>query len=81
MAINSQKTFLTTAVMLIGNILLYYVAAYNGIKPSDYFAFNVAFGVIMGAFNALAATSLLIAQINPMLSMIEPILSLRGISS
>ena len=72
---NSQKTFLTTAVMLIGNILLYYVAAYNGIKPSDYFAFNVAFGVIMGAFNALTSASLQIAQINPMLSMIEPILT------
>ena len=73
--ITAPKTFLTALVMLTGNILLYYIAANALIKPSDYFAFNVGFGVIVGAFNALSYASIHMAQISPMLSMIEPILT------
>ncbi len=72
---NAPRTFLTALIMLTGNILLYYIAANALIKPSDYFAFNVGFGVIVGAFNALSSASIQMAQISPMLSMIEPILT------
>ena len=72
---DSQRTFLTVALMLTGNLVFYYTAASNGITPSDYFAFNAGFGMIIGAFNSLASASLKIAQLNPMLSMIEPVLT------
>ena len=71
----NNKTFLTTAVLLFGNILLYYIAVKNEIKPNDYFAFNIGFGLIMGSFNYLVSVSLQISQIPPMLSMLEPILT------
>ena len=73
-AFTTPKTFLTAAVTLAGNILLYYIAVRTSIKPSSYFAFNVGFGVIMGALNVLSSASLQMAQISPMLSMIAPIL-------
>ena len=73
-AFTTPNTFLTAAVRLIGNILLYYIAVQASIKPGNYFAFNVGFGLIMGAFNVLSSASLQMAQISPMLSMIEPIL-------
>ncbi|MBQ7069581.1 MAG: ATP-binding cassette domain-containing protein [Synergistaceae bacterium] len=71
----NNKTFLTTAVLLFGNILLYYIAVKNEIKPNYYFAFNIGFGLIMGSFNYLVSVSLQISQIPPMLSMLEPILT------
>lgn len=71
----SPQTFLTALVFLIGNIFIYYVAARNGIKQNDYFAFNMVFGIIMGTFNALTSASKEIAQISPILSMLEPILT------
>lgn len=70
-----QRTFLSIAVMLAGNLMFYYTAASNGMIPSDYFAFNAAFGMIIAAFNLMAANALKIAQLNPMLSMIEPVLT------
>lgn len=72
---NVPETFLTAAVILTGNIVLYDTAIECAIRPSDYFAFNVGLGLIMGAFNSLASISLQMAQIPPMLSMIEPILT------
>ena len=74
-AMTAQKTFLTALVILTGNILLYYIAARYSIRPSDYFAFNAGFGLIMGVFSVLSSTSMQMAQISPMLSMIEPILN------
>lgn len=72
---DSQKTFLTVAVMLAGNLMFYYTAASNGMTPSDYFAFNAAFAMIITAFNSMVAASLMIAQLTPMMSMIEPVLT------
>ncbi len=68
------ESVITTAISLLGTILLYYLAAENGITVSDYFAFNVSFGLVMGAFSALSGIATNVASIKPILEMGEPIL-------
>lgn len=65
---------ITLGVSLAGTILLYYIAVKSAVTPSDYLAFNAAYGSVMGTFTALAGTALSIANIKPVLKMAEPIL-------
>ena len=63
-----------TAVSLAGTVLLYYLAVKTRVSPSEYLAFNAAYGMVMGAFSALSGVALTVAQIRPILEMAEPIL-------
>lgn len=65
---------ITTAITLISNIVLYFLAVSSGVTQSDYFAFNVAFGAVTGAFSSLAAIALSVGRIKPILDMAEPFL-------
>ena len=65
---------ITLAVSLFGTIILYYLAVRSHVTPSDYMAFNVSYGAVMGAFSALTEVALSIANIKPILEMAEPIL-------
>ena len=62
------------AVSLAGAIVLYYLAATSGVSPSDYIAFFAAYGMVTGAFMALAGVVQASAQIKPILDMMKPIL-------
>ena len=68
------SSVITTAVSLAGTILLYYLAVQTRVTPSEYMAFNTAYGMVMGAFTALSGVALTAARIQPILSMAEPIL-------
>ena len=63
-----------TAISLFGTILLYYTAIQSGISMADYMAFNSAYGMVSGAFTALAGIVAPIAQIKPILNMVAPLL-------
>ncbi|MBQ3708115.1 MAG: ATP-binding cassette domain-containing protein [Clostridia bacterium] len=65
---------LMTAVGLIGTIVLYGMAVKSGVSPSEYIAFNTAYGMVSGAFAALASVAQSAAKIPPILEMAEPIL-------
>ena len=65
---------LNTAVSLAGAITLYYLATVSGVTPSEYIAFFVAYGMVMGAFMSLAGVVKASAQIRPYIEMLEPIL-------
>ena len=65
---------ITTAITLISNIVLYYLAVKSGIGQSDYFAFTAAYGAVMGAFSSLASMALSVGRIKPILEMAEPFL-------
>ena len=65
---------ITTAISLISNILLYYLAVESGIDQSNYFAFTAAYGAVMGAFSSLAGIALSVGRIKPILEMAEPFL-------
>ena len=68
------SSVITVAISLIGNIILYYLAVKNHIGPSNYFAFNASFGILMGTFTGLANMGLSVARVNPILNMAAPIL-------
>ncbi len=65
---------ITSAVSLIGTIVLYYLAVTTKVSPSEYIAFNVAFGAVSASFASLTGVALSVATIKPILEMAEPIL-------
>lgn len=63
-----------TGISLAGTIAMYYLAVESSISIADYYAFNTAYGMVTGAFQALAGVAMIMAQIKPVLDMIKPIL-------
>ncbi len=59
---------------LIGNLVIYYLAATSSVSVANYMAFNVAYGQVTAAIMALSGIAGQVAQIKPMLEMVEPIL-------
>lgn len=68
------SSVINLAVSLFGTIVLYFIAASTGIQPSNYLAFNAAFGAVMGACTGLTSVVQSIAGLKPIIDMAEPIL-------
>ena len=68
------NSVLITAIGLIGNIVLYFIAIKADIGVSNYYAFTASYGQVMSAFTALAGIATSAASIRPMLKLAEPIL-------
>jgi ABC-type bacteriocin/lantibiotic exporter with double-glycine peptidase domain len=66
---------ITLAITLGGTVLMYYLAVTTGVSDNEYYAFTAASGRLTGAFAALAAIAVSVAQIRPVLEMAEPILN------
>ena len=75
------NTAITSAISLIGTIVLYYLAVKTRVSPSEYIAFNTAFGAVSAAFASLTGVALSVARIKPILEMAEPILKTQPESS
>lgn len=65
---------ITTAISLVGTIVLYYLAVQTGVAQNEYYAFTAAYGHLTSAFSALAGIAISVASIKPVLEMAEPIL-------
>lgn len=68
------NTVISTAISLLGVVLLDYAAIESGITVADYYAFYVAYGMLSGAFMSLADVALNIAEVKPILQMAKPML-------
>ena len=68
------NTAITSGISLAGTIVLYYLAAKTRVNPSEYIAFNTAFGAVTASFASLTGVALSVAQIKPILEMAQPIL-------
>ena len=68
------NSVITKAISLLGTVVLYYLAVETNVGVSQYYAFNSAYGRVMGAFTALAGIAVSVASIRPVLEMAEPIL-------
>ncbi|MBQ3276110.1 MAG: NHLP bacteriocin export ABC transporter permease/ATPase subunit [Oscillospiraceae bacterium] len=75
------NTAIATAISLAGTILMYYLAVKTRISPSEYITFNVAYGMVSGAFASLTGVALSVARIKPIMQMAEPILKAEPESS
>lgn len=65
---------ISTAVSLLGVVLLDYAAVISNVTVADYYSFYVAYGMISGAFMSLSGVALDIADIKPILHMVKPIM-------
>ncbi|MEA4832709.1 MAG: NHLP bacteriocin export ABC transporter permease/ATPase subunit [Oscillospiraceae bacterium] len=68
------NSVINTAISLIGSIVMYYTAVKSHVSVADYYAFNTAYGMISGAFLALASIALTAAQFKPIIEMAKPIM-------
>lgn len=65
---------ITSAISLIGTIVMYYFAVKSNVTVADYYAFSAAYGMISGAFMSLASIVMTVANIKPVMELIKPIL-------
>lgn len=68
------NTVISSAISLIGTLIMYYFSISSGVSVADYYAFNTAYGMVSGAFMSLAGIALTVAQIKPIMDMVKPIL-------
>ena len=64
----------TTAITLIGTIVMYYVAVRSHVSVADYYAFNAAYAYISGAFAAISSVAVTAATVKPSLEIIRPLM-------
>ena len=64
----------TTAVSLIGTIVMYYVAVRSNVSIADYYSFNTAYAYIAGAFSAISSVALAAATVKPSLDIVKPLM-------
>ena len=67
-------TVVSQCISLIGTMVLYFFTIKTQVSMADYFAFNSAYGMVMGAFTSLVGIVGSIAQVRSMLNMVRPIL-------
>lgn len=68
------NSVISTGISLVGTMVLYYAAIQSGVSVADYFAFNVAYGMVSGAFLSLSNIALTIANIKPVFEIVKPLL-------
>lgn len=65
---------ISSAISLIGTLVMYYFAVAGNVSVADYTAFNAAYGMFSGALMSVAGIGLTAAQIKPIIEMAKPIL-------
>lgn len=65
---------LSTAISLVGVIVMYYMSVKSKISVDDYYSFNAAYGMLSGAFMSLAGIATTIARFKPIIEMAKPIM-------
>ncbi len=73
-AILKLNTAITTAISLLGIVVIYYIAAVSRVSVADYMAFSVSYGMVSGALTAFTGMALTVASIRPVMDMVKPIL-------
>ncbi len=68
------NSVISTAITLVGTLVMYAVAVESGVSVSEYYAFNSSYAMISGAFMSLAGIASMVGQIIPILNMAKPIL-------
>lgn len=65
---------ISSAISIIGTIIMYNQAIVTHVSTAEYYAFNTAYGMVSGAFMSLFGMALTAANIRPTFEMAEPIL-------
>ena len=65
---------ISTAISLVGTLVMYTMALKSGVGVANYYAFNAAYGMVSGAFMSLAGIAMTLAQFRPVMAMAQPIM-------
>lgn len=65
---------ISTAISMVGMLVMYYAAVKSQVTVADYYAFNTAYGMVSGAFFSLSGIALTVARFKPIMDMAKPIL-------
>ncbi len=68
------NTVISSAITIVGTIILYNQAIVTHVTTAEYYAFQTAYGMVYGAFMSLFGVALTAASIKPTFDMAEPIL-------
>jgi NHLM bacteriocin system ABC transporter ATP-binding protein len=68
------NSVLSSAITMIGTIVLYFTAVQSGVSVADYYSFNISFGMLSGSFVSLSSVVLIAAGIYPIFGLVKPIL-------
>jgi NHLM bacteriocin system ABC transporter ATP-binding protein len=68
------NSVISSAITMIGTIVLYFTAVQSGVSVADYYSFNVSFGMLSGSFVTLASVVLIAAGIYPIFGLVKPLL-------
>jgi ABC-type bacteriocin/lantibiotic exporter with double-glycine peptidase domain len=63
---------ISVAISTFGSILLYWAATKNKVPIANYMAFNIAYGAVNSAIMSLSNVALQVADLKPILELIEP---------
>lgn len=66
---------ISSAISMIGTIVMYFFAVKSNVSVADYTAFNSAYGMLSGALMSVAGIALSTAGIKPILEMAKPIMN------
>ena len=66
---------ISTAISLVGTIVMYFFAVQSNVSVADYTAFNSAYGMLSGALMSVAGIALTAARIKPVFEMAKPIMN------
>jgi ABC-type bacteriocin/lantibiotic exporters, contain an N-terminal double-glycine peptidase domain len=69
------QSVISLAINSLGTIAIYYFTAKSGISTDNYYAFNTAYGMASSAITALSSVALQIANLEPIVNMIKPVLN------
>ncbi len=69
------QSVISLAVSSLGTIAIYYFTAQSGTSTDNYYAFNTAYGMAAGAITALSGAAMQIANLEPIVNMIKPVLN------
>ncbi len=64
----------SSCISLVGTIVIYFFTIKTNVSLADYYAFNSAYGAVMGAFSSLVGMATTFARIKPVMDMVSPIL-------
>lgn len=71
------NSVISSAISLVGTLVMYYMAVQTGVSVAEYYAFNTAYGMVSGAFMSLSSIALTFAQIKPILERVKPLLDAK----
>ena len=67
----------SSIISLIGTLIIYYITPVTNVGQAGYMAFMSAYGQVSGAIMSLAGIATTIANIRPVMEMVEPILKAK----